>query len=184
MDYMEGLSKRVLELEELVNDLNERVKILEAASNQANMPDDSDWKRNTVADYMIKVVYPGIYAKKDKPVAGFPKNRQKTSENIQVGQYMFLYATSPEKKIIGLTKATSSVHEVGGRWPYQIDLEWVVGPKPGITFKEIGLDIRPLPGDTIFSLKEEKAQELIQALKSQPDLDQGMIDYLAKKYED
>ncbi|MDR4144979.1 hypothetical protein [Bacillus paranthracis] len=180
---MNELLKRLEQLEGMVSDLNQRVEVLENQSEDEEQ-NEPVWKRNGISDYMIKVVYPGIYREKDKPKAAFPNNRRKIAEKIEVGQYMFIYATSPEKKIIGLTKVTSSIKEVGGRWPYLVDLEWVVGPKPGIRFKEAGLDIRPLPGDTLFSIADEKAQEMIALLNEQPDLDQGMLDYLAKKYSD
>lgn len=179
-DFLERLE----ELEGIVADLNKRIEALENPSEQKGAANESTWKRNGVSDYMIKVVYPGIYMEKDKPTAAFPKNRRKIAEKIVIGQYMFIYATSPEKKILGLTKVISSIKEVEGRWPYLVELEWVVGPKPGLRFKDVGLDIRPLPGDTLFSITEEKAQEIIQSLEEQPDLDQGMIDYLAKKYKE
>ncbi|GGI12587.1 hypothetical protein [Gottfriedia solisilvae] len=185
---MNEMLKRLEVLENVVEQLNVKVNLLQQTNQQPVeeiFKEVPHWKRNSVSKYMIKVVYPGIYRSKDKPRAAFPKNRRTVAEKIEVGQYMFIYATSPEKKIIGLTKVISSIKKVDvDRWPYSIDLVWIVGPKPGVQFKEVGLDIRPLPGDTLFSISDDRAQDVIKALNEQPDLDKGMLDYLADKYED
>jgi hypothetical protein len=95
-----------------------------------------------------------------------------------------MYATSPEKKIIGLTKITSNMKIVDGRWPYSVDLDWIIPIKPGVTFADVGLNIRPRVGDTLYSITDEKAQEIIEALKAQPNLEENTLNYLADKYKD
>lgn len=176
------LEKRVYELEKMVAELQTEVKDLRAVVSKGDDSDERDWKRNIVSDYMIKVFYPGLYCEGKEPTAGFPKNRKKTVEQIIEGQYMFAYLTSPVKKVIGLTKVTSTMKEVGGQWPYSVDLEWVLGPKQGLTFKELGLDIRPRVGDTLYGLTDDKAQEIIKKLEEQPDLDIQTLNFLASEY--
>jgi hypothetical protein len=181
---MVDLKERLENLEVTVERLMMRVNELESKNEEKEEKENTEWKTNSVSDYMIKVVYPGIFKYIDNPTAGFPKNRRKVAEQLQSGQYMFMYATSPEKRIIGLTKVTSNVKIVDGRWPYSVDLNWVIGPKQGISFADVGLEIRPRVGDTLYGITDEKAQEIIQALEQQPDLDNATLKYLADKYKD
>lgn len=185
LDIMDE-NKRIEQLEHKVEKLTEQVLQLQqqmltiTGENETNLI----WKRNATDEYMIKLVYPGIFNYIKNPTAGFPKNRKKIAQELKPGQYMFLYVTSPEKKIIGLTKVVSEMNVTEGRWPYSVDLEWVINPKPGVKFSDVGLDIRPRPGDTLYALSEEKAQELIEMLNKQADLDQSTLDYLAGKYKE
>lgn len=178
IDFRERLESLESEVEQL------KMRLNELANEEVSQEDENDWKANTVSDYMIKVVYPGIFKFKNHPTAGFPKNRKKVAEQLREGQYMFMYATSPEKRIIGLTKVTSNLKIVEGRWPYSVDLEWVIGPKQGIRFADVELNIRPRVGDTLYGITDEKAQEIIDVLNHQPDLDDTTLDYLADKYRD
>lgn len=174
------LDKRIGKLERVVEGLVKEINILKK---QYGDNDDNEWRNNTVDDYMIKLFYPGIYCQKDNPTAGFPKNRRGISEKIYPGQYMFIYVASPIKKIVGLTKVTSTVKEnVGSRWPYYVDLEWIIKPRNGVSFKECGLDIRPRPGDTLYAINKDKAKEIINKLEAQKELDNSTIDYLANEY--
>lgn len=176
------LDKRVEKLEKIVEGLVEEVGNLRK---QTGFDEESNWRNNTVDNYMIKLVYPGIYCQKDKPTAGFPKNRRSISEKIYPDQYMFIYVASPIKKIVGLTKVTSTVKDnIGSRWPYYVDLEWVIKPRSGVSFKECGFDIRPRPGDTLYAINEDKAKEIIKKLEAQNELDDSTIDYLANEYKD
>lgn len=144
-----------------------------------------NWKNNTVDNYMIKLLYPGIYCNIDNPTAGFPKNRKSLVEKIYPDQNMFIYVASPIKKIIGLAKVKSQCKDnPGNRWPYYVDLEWTIKPRAGVTFKECGLDIRPRPGDTLYSITEDKAKEIMDNLKKQTELDQSTLDYLANEYKE
>lgn len=177
-----AIENRVAALEKMVADLQAEVKELRIIAKPNDDSDTREWNRNVVSDYMIKVFYPGLYCEGDQPTSGFPKNRKKTSEQITPGQYMFAYLTSPVKKIIGLTKVTSSMKQVSGQWPYSVDLEWVIGPKQGFTFNELGLDIRPRVGDTLYGLTDDKADEIIKKLKQQPDLDTQTLNFLASEY--
>lgn len=176
------LENRVNDLEKMVAELQAEVKDLRAVVSTGDDSDKREWKRNIVSNYMVKVFYPGLYCEGKEPTAGFPKNRKKTVEQIVTGQYMFAYLTSPVKKVIGLTKVTSTMKEVGGQWPYSVDLEWVIGPKQGLTFNELGLDIRPRVGDTLYGLTDDKAQEIIEKLEEQPDLDIQTLNFLASEY--
>ena len=174
------LDKRVEQLEKVVEGL---VKEINNLKKEYGDNSNIDLRNNTVDDYMIKLFYPGLYCQKDKPIAGFPKNRRGIAQKIYPGQYMFTYVTSPIKKIIGLTKVISTVkNNPESRWPYYVELEWVIKPRNGITFNECGLDIRPRPGDTLYSINEDKAKEIISKLENQKDLDDSTIDYLANEY--
>lgn len=134
---------------------------------------------------MIKLVYPGIYVQKEKPTAGFPRNRRKVANQLIPGQKMFIYATSPVKKIIGLTKIVEPMKVLDGRWPYSVALEWEIGPKlEGVTLQEAGLDIRPRPGDTLYGITEEVAQTIIKLLQRQKDLTKEQWDLLALQYRE
>lgn len=176
---IESLEARIEILEKVVESLSDELKCLK------NPKKETEWKNNTVSDYMIKLVFPGIYCQYDNPTAGFPKNRKSIAGNLEPGQYMFIYSTSPIKKIIGLTKVKSKVKDnTESRWPYYVDLEWVIKPRNGVTLNECGLDIRPRPGDTLYAITEEKANEIITKLNSQKELDQSTIDYLANEYRE
>ena len=150
--------------------------------------EDSEYQINVVDDYMIKLVYTGIYDKTKGNTAleiGFPKNRRKLAQDITVGQKMFIYVTSPVKKIIGLMTVKNGMQESGdpnSRWPYNIKLEWEIGPKQGVSFSEIGLPIRPRVGDTLYSIDLDKAKDIINLLNQQDDLSDSNIDFLAKEY--
>lgn len=176
---MEIVQQRLEWLEGELKDLRREIMLIKGES----ISKKNDWKSNTVRDYMIKVVYPGIFCMINEPKAAFPKNKRRIAEQIELGQYMFIYVTSPEKRIIGMTKITLKMKEVGGRWPYSVELDWVIGPKAGVTLKEAGLDIRPRVGDTLFGLSDETAQEIISLLNEQDDLDQNTLDYLEGKYK-
>lgn len=51
-----------------------------------------------------------------------------------------------------------------------ITLTCEIGPKQGIGFADIGLQIRPLVGDTLYAINNEKAKEIIDLLNEQQDL--------------
>lgn len=184
-----------MSLEARVEKLEKEIRILkdELAGLKREMQgkEETDTKINVVDDYMIKLVYTGVYAKIKEDghslLIGFPKNRRKLAEQISVGQKMFIYVTSPVKKIIGLMKVVKEVEECKdpeSRWPYIITLEWEVGPKQGIAFTDVGLDIRPRVGDTLYAITGEKAKEITDKLQEQPDLSKSTIDYLANEYKE
>lgn len=176
------LEKRVERLEKIVEGLKKEISTLKKELNPIS---DNEWRNNTVDDYMIKLFFPGIYGHLDNPTAGFPKNRRGVSEKLYPGQYMFIYVTSPVKKIVGLAKVVSTVKEnPGSRWPYYVELEMVIKPRAGVTLSECGLDIRPRPGDTLYSISKNKANEIIDKLKSQDELDQSTLNFLANEYSE
>jgi hypothetical protein len=181
------MEARIVELEKTVKIMQQEIRELRSIitkEDEAERP----WATNTVEDWMIKLVYPGIYTQKYAPTAGFPQNRRKTVAQIKPGQFMFLYATTPIKRIIGLAKVTSSMKIINlteNRWPYSVDLEWVIGPKlDGVTLAQAGLDIRPRPGDTLYGISEDVAQEIIRLLKLQEDLTPDQLDLMARQYRD
>lgn len=179
-----SLETRVEKLEKEVRLLKDELALLKKGLQGKKQ---TDTQINVVDDYMIKLVYTGIYAKiKDgnSTVIGFPKNRRKLAEQISVGQKMFIYVTSPVKKIIGLMRVVKGIEESTGRWPYIITLNWEIGPKQGIGFADIGLQIRPRVGDTLYAITNEKAKEIIDLLNEQQDLPKSTIDFLASEYGD
>ncbi|PLR75269.1 hypothetical protein CU633_22075 [Bacillus sp. V3-13] len=144
------------------------------------VPGSSIITRNKVGKYNLKIVYPGIFRKLDNPSAGFPKNKRPLAEKMTVGSIVFIYVTSPYKKIIGVCEPTQNMIEVESeRWPYNVPLRWIVGPcSPGVSLKEASLDIRPRPGDTNFILNEEEANRVITILQKQGDIDDTNDDRL------
>ncbi|MGL5037176.1 MAG: hypothetical protein ACRC6F_05495 [Aeromonas sp.] len=178
MDLEQRVQRLELIIENLTKDYND-------LKEEINNTEESEWKNNMVDDYMIKLVYPGIYCQIDEPTAAFPKNRRSVSAKLCPGQYMFIYAASPIKKIIGLTKVISTCKtKAGSRWPYYVDLEWVIRPKSGVSFSECDIDIRPRPGDTLYSINKNKANIIIQKLNNQKDLEKDTLDFLADQYKD
>lgn len=178
------LESRVLKLEKEVRILKDELILLKKGIQEK---EEIETQINVVDDYMIKLVYTGIYSsylKGKSAVIGFPKNRRKLAEQISVGQKMFVYVTSPEKKVIGLMTVVEElqVGQANERWPYKIKTKWELGPKPGIGFSDVGLQIRPRIGDTLYAITAEKAKEIIEQLSNQQDLDNATINYLAKKY--
>lgn len=177
------MENRVVVLERKVATLEEELIAIKRALNLTEeVPDDREWVSNSAGDWSIKVVYPGIFVQGKYPTAGFPKNRKKTAEQVTPGQIMFVYCTSPLKRLVGMAKVTSSMKVVGGQWPYSVDLEWVLGPKQGVTFADAGLDIRPRVGDTLYAISEEAAHRIIKLLEDQSDLSDETIEYLANEY--
>ncbi|KAB2488049.1 hypothetical protein [Priestia endophytica] len=174
------LEIEVNKLKRTVHELTELLTKEEKEKEKEKRP----WKRNTVLNYMIKLVHPEIYCQIDNPKLGFPKNRRGIAQQLSPGHFVFIYVTSPEKKIIGLTKVVSNLTFTEGKWPYSVDLEWIIPPKLGLSLRDLGLDMRPRPGDTIFGLTDEKAQEIIGALNSQDDLDDSTLMYLNQKYSE
>lgn len=166
-----------------VDDLETKLNIIMEKIGLDNKQDEIV-KRNETSEYVIKLVYPGIYLEIDELKAAFPKNRLKIAKKVEQGSYMFIYVTSPEKKIIGLTRVLDTVKESENiRWPYYLPLEWVIGPKlMGVTFKDVALDIRPRVGDTIFSLPTDKALGIIDVLNSQQDLDENTRRLLINRF--
>jgi hypothetical protein len=177
-----SLELRVEKLEAEILELKKEIARINKGS------DDKEYQINVVDDYMIKLVYTGVYSKIKGNTSleiGFPKNRKKLAENISVGQKMFVYVTSPVKKIIGLmtvSRAMQTSKDPNGRWPYNIELTWEIGPKQGVSFNDIGLPIRPRVGDTLYSIDIDKANEIIKQLKKQDDLSESNIDFLSNEY--
>ncbi len=179
------LEQRIEKLESEMRALKEGFSALKK---EIKGKEDSEYQINVVDDYMIKLVYTGIYSKikgNTTTEIGFPKNRRKLAQDISVGQKMFIYVTSPVKKIIGLMTVRTGMQESGdpnSRWPYNIKLDWEIGPKQGVSFSDIGLPIRPRVGDTLYSIDRDKAKEIISLLKQQDDLTDDNIDFLSREY--
>lgn len=170
--------ERFLELLERVSKLESKVKELE----ESYIKNNKVIKRNRVGEYNLKIVYPGIFKHIDTPSAGFPKNKKPLAEQMTLGTKVFIYVTSPYKKIIGLAEPIQNMIETDNeRWPYNVPLKWVIGPcVPGVRIKDVDLDIRPRPGDTNFELTEEEAKRIIDILKRQKPLNDDNIDDLLK----
>jgi hypothetical protein len=171
------------ELVRRIETLEKEMKVVMEHLNITEQEEDKVIERNKVGEYNIKVVYPGIYLQRNNPTAGFPWNRKKVAEQLKPGDLVFLYVTSPEKKIIALTRVKAPAKKIDSRWPYSVDLEYLIGPKSvGVTFEDVGIGIRPKVGDTIFSLRQDKAEEIIDLLKKQPDLDENTWQLLIDRY--
>ncbi|NNU78755.1 hypothetical protein [Clostridium estertheticum] len=185
-ERVEVLESLVDRQKEEIDILKEEINIIKTKVTKQEEIDDKGWKRNSSGDYMIKILYPDIFlnANRNNPSAGFPRTRKKLSQEIQVGQLMFIYVTNPIKKIIGMGRVTSIMQDnVGSKWPFTIPFEWVIKPKSGISFKEAGVDIRVRVGDTLFSLDKNKADIILDKLKSQPDLDDSIMDYISMEFK-
>ncbi|MED1204277.1 hypothetical protein [Heyndrickxia acidicola] len=177
-----SLEHRVIELENELAILKEEMKHIKSLLKITTEEADFDWAANKAGEWMIKVVYPGIYDQRMTPSVGFPKNRKKIADQIKTGQKMFIYVTKPVKRIIGLTRVISTVKAVEGKWPYAVDLEWVIGPKLGLTLAETALTIRPRIGETLYALKEETAIRIMEQLQAQPDLNEDELLILINQY--
>ncbi len=180
------MENRIDTLELEVRQLRKELQEIKSLLRPERQKENHHWKSNAVGDWMIKLVYPGIYAQKDKPEAGFPRNRRKIADQILPGQKMFIYVTSPIKKIIGLTRVTDQmIVRDDSRWPFSVSLEWEIGPiEKGISLESVGLDIRPRPGDTLFGISDDIAQNIIQLLKNQPDLTDEQHESLSFQYRE
>ncbi|WP_026694231.1 hypothetical protein [Peribacillus kribbensis] len=165
-----SLEDRVFELEKETALLKEEVKNLKKLLKVKDLAEDSEWIANRAGEWMIKVVYPGIYDPEKSPSVGFPHNRRKVAEQIKAGQMVFIYVIRPVKRIIGLTRVVSPVKPSDGQWPYSIELEWVMPPKPGLTLEEAGLNIRPRIGESLYAIKQSAADRILRQLNEQPDL--------------
>lgn len=181
------LERRVERLEKENKDMKVQIAMLQAEVGLSTTSQtQSEWKRNTVSDWMIKIVYPGIYSQKGQPTAGFPVNRRRTAAQVKPGQQMFVYATAPVKKIIGLAEVVDAMVTIEhSRWPFSVPLRWMIGPKQkGVTIDECGLDIRPRPGDTVYGITEDVAERIIELLNDQKDLTKDQWDLLDAQYRD
>lgn len=177
-------------VEKLEADMRKIKDDFSALKKEVQGKEDSGYQINVVDDFMIKLVYTGVYSKIQENTfleIGFPKNRRKLAQDISVGQKMFIYVTSPVKKIIGLMTVSRPMQTSGdpnSRWPYNIQLTWDIGPKQGVSFNDIGLPIRPRVGDTLYSIDYEKAEEIIRLLNQQSDLTDSNISYLSNEYRE
>ena len=185
------MEKRLKSLEKYIVTLEQRIETLESElslvlSHLSITPVEEivPFKKNTPSQYMLKTVYPDFYHHLNEPKIGFSSNREKLARKIEKCSFMFVYLTSPEKRIIGLVKVVGDVEEVSeSRWPFQLPTEWVIGPKgEGVTFKEVNLDIRLRPGDTLLSLTQEIAVKIIDLLNEQLDLDKNTLVVMKKRY--
>lgn len=177
------LEKRVEKLEKELRFIKDELMTIKR---QLQHKEVTDTQINFVDDFMIKIVYTGIYpmiVESDTLKIGFPKNRKKLAEQISLGQKMFIYVTSPVKKIIGLMTVVKEIEETSGRWPYSITLKWEIGPKQGVGFLEAGLQIRPRVGDTLYAITHEKAKTLVDMLNKQPNLPSETLKFLSKEYK-
>lgn len=169
------MESRVLDLEKRVAELERKVETLIAGQGLPSVNDMADIKRHDAGEYSIKVIYPGIYHHLDEPLrAGFPKNRRSLARRVAKGSHMFIYVTSPEKWIIGMAEVTGPAEaDLGAnpKWPYVVPLRWEIGPKAiGVKFSDVGIDIRPRIGDTLYALGTDKAEEIKALLRQKPDL--------------
>ncbi|MBL0386826.1 hypothetical protein JJB07_09185 [Tumebacillus sp. ITR2] len=122
---------------------------------------------------MIKIVYPDFLLSTENLVAGWPRTviGLQFAKKVRVGQELAIYITDPIKKVVGIVKVTGDyIHRPESQWPYQTPVEWVVGPKEGLSLHNLGFDISPNKGDTGYVIGEVRVQKIKDRLASQPDM--------------
>lgn len=115
----------------------------------------------------------------------FPESKTNLAARLDPGDYMFIYVMAPEKRIIGLATVVepASFDSDDDRWPCRLLVEWEIGPKSeGLTFRDLGIKVRPRIGDTIYSVQSDKAMDIADALRALPDLTQEQLDSYRRKY--
>lgn len=143
---------------------------------------DAALSKGYLPPFFVKILFPSFYKFTNNPTINFPMNRGSLARQINVGQQCFIYLTSPEKKVIALVEVVSDMREVGGRWPFEFDVKFVISPKHGITLKEAGISFRPRPGDTHIPIDVNTASRIMKELRAQPDLPASEIARLASIY--
>ena len=140
--------------------------------------------------FSIKLVSPAFYHDLDIGSGRFRVKFSKTKANLaarlEPGDYLFIYVMAPEKKIIGLATVVESAifDSEGGRWPWRLIAEWEIGPKQtGLTFRDLGIKVRPRIGDTIYSLNSGKAMEVVEDLRVLPDLTLEGLESFRSRYD-
>lgn len=140
--------------------------------------------------YSVKLVYPsfyhGISAGEAMCSVGFPSTKEKLAKRIPVGHMFFIYVTSPERRIIGLTRAfgpATFAPERDFRRPWLLDLLWVLGPRtPGVRLAEVGLHVKPRVGDSTYAVADEAASAIIEKLEDMPCLEREELQKQRERY--
>lgn len=141
--------------------------------------------------YSIKLVYPGFYHALDVGIPyctiGFPNHKEKLAKLVEQGTLFFVYITSPVRRVIGLAQAMGSAEyrgDVDARRPWVVTLEWVIGPKAdGVSFADVGLEVRARAGDSVYSIPVSVAASLMERLRSLCDLDQVEVARLRERFK-
>lgn len=147
-------------------------------------------KHNDVgAPFSIKLMPVSFYHEIDLSTGRFhvkfPESKASLASRLGAGDYLFIYVMAPEKRIIGLASVLERVYfDESDEWPCRLLAEWEIGPKySGLTFRELGLKVRPRIGDTIYSVQSEKAMEIADALRLLPDLTPEQLEHYRNTYD-
>lgn len=140
--------------------------------------------------YSIKLVYPGFYRTLDVGIpyctVGFPNNKAKLAKGIKQDNLFFVYITSPVRRVIGLAQAMGAAEyrgDVDPERPWVATLEWLVGPKAdGVSFADVGLEIRARTGDSVYAIPADIAAEFVDRLNTLCDLDQAGVFALRERF--
>ncbi|MEQ6377425.1 hypothetical protein RZN25_11410 [Bacillaceae bacterium S4-13-56] len=179
LDILTKLDQKLDLLTEEQNQIKQQMQQIQNTIKQTKSAKIKNVSRNQVGLWNVKLGYPDVILKSiDNPGIGFPKNKQPLANKVKPGTKVFIYLTHPVKRIIGYGEVSSAMKTVhGDRWPYQFDVDWIVGPCfPGVSFKDVDLDIRPRPGDTNFKIHPKDARNVIDQLKKQRRITQDDID--------
>jgi hypothetical protein len=146
---------------------------------------------NSLGDpYSIKLVYPTFYRSLDVGIpyctVSFPSGKERLAKQIQEGTLFFIYVTSPVRRVIGLAQAMGPAEyrgDVTPSRPWVVPMEWIIGPKAdGVSFAEIGLEVRGRPGDSVYAIPVDAAVRLMEALRLLCDLDEAGVARLRSRF--
>lgn len=177
-----SLTKKEIEVANLIykdsKTLGEVAKEMNCSVENIKLINDNISSKGHVSNPFIKIIYPGFLNDLDYKKIGFPKNRKKLAEQISLrikqGEIIecFIYLTHPVKKVVGLVRLTSEMQEISSepRWPYQFSYEFIIRPKYGVGLMDVGIGKRCRPGDTVISIDNKTAQNLVEILNKQVDL--------------
>jgi hypothetical protein len=140
--------------------------------------------------YSIKLVYPAFYQSLDVGIPyctiGFPTSKERLARKVQKGTNFFIYITTPVRRVIGLARAMGPAEyrgDVDPMRPFVVTLEWMVGPKAdGVSFADVGLEIRARTGDSVYAIPPEIGVEFVERLQGLCDLDQAEVESLRERY--
>lgn len=148
-------------------------------------------RHNQVGEpYSIKLVYPGFYLGMEAGDAtctvGFPAIKERLAKRVQIGHLLFIYVTSPERRIIGMAQASGPAEflpERDPKRPWSLTLAWVIGPKsPGVKFADIGLQVKARVGDSTYSITDEVAAAIIARLQDMEELGPAELEKAKERY--
>jgi hypothetical protein len=140
--------------------------------------------------YSIKLVHPGYYLTL-KPgdlvtTIRFYMTKERLAKRVRPGHLLFVYVTAPEKRIVGMAQVVEPAEflpEKDYKRPWSVKMAWVIGPKSGgVSFADIGFNVKPRIGDSTYGITQEVAAAIIEKLQEMKDLDEGGLAVLKQRY--